>query len=170
MVYFLNEFKMYFYKNTNSINMKKVFSISLFSVTILLAACGNGKSGPEESSVPIEKDTLGITTNKPIVDVVDSVTADKILADSASNKATAPATTTQTLVSSDGQTIIAKYQNSDGVGIVTLTKADGKEIKLMQKEASAKGGEYTNGEINWRADGDNSELIEKGKTTKFKVK
>lgn len=153
--------------------MKKLLLLSTAVYILSASACNNGETGGE----PIIKDSMG-TTGAPVTNQVDSAAADTITStnpDEPVSESTETAriagvqTITENFESASGQKVNAVYNSNGQMALVTLT-IGGEEIKLMQTEAWAKGAEYSNGKIKWRAEGSNATLTKEGKVTKFSLK
>lgn len=135
----------------------------------------------EEPAEVIVKDSLGITTGAPLTDHVDSAAADTIRTfPSPANEPVQPQEKTpvpagvqtriENYTSSSGEALVATYNNNEQMSLVTLEMSGEAPIRLMQTEAWAKGAEYSNGKIVWRAEGDAASFTRDGKTTQFSVK
>lgn len=154
--------------------MKKLLLSTTIVLVLTATSCNNSET---ESGETIVKDSMGVTT-APVTDHVDSAAADTVASNpdqSVSNATTetnAPAgvqTSTGDFESADGKKVNAVYNNDGQMAVATL-HIDGEEIKLMQTEATAKGAEYSNGKIKWKAEGNSAILTRDGKETKFSLK
>lgn len=154
--------------------MKKIQLIVACLCFIIVSACNNAETGSTE---PMVRDSMGVSA-APVTGHVDSAAADTLnqplntgtVAPAATESAaTGVQSITENFVSADGQAVQAVYANNEQIHLVTLT-INGEEIKLMQTEAWAKGAEYSNGKITWRAEGSDATLTKDGKETKFGLK
>lgn len=157
--------------------MRKIIFIATVFFFGGIAGCNSSETDETMSDEPIVKDSMGVTM-PPVTDRIDSAALDTLGTMQPESPVSSPQpgtsasgvqSTSENFVSNDGQMVNAVYNNNGQMSVATLT-IKGEEIKLMQTEAWAKGAEYSNGKIKWRAEGDNATLTRDGKETKFSLK